>query len=620
MLGRLEHLSLYETRAVEADGAWLGVCGRPATIAVAEGPDGLSAVACGETLNASRLRQELGLDTGADLAAVALAAYRRWRGDLFAHLDGVFSVVVHDAAERRTVAGTDAYRGAVMHAVGVGQDVLIASEAKAFTCDPRFTPHLDEEAMASLLALEMMIDGRTLFEGVRDPGVGRHFEVSDRGLSRVQHWDPREVTGGTLRGDAYLDHLAATITELGEWLFAGERLLLPLTGGLDSRLLAAAAPPGIDLLALTFGSSLDQDARRAAQISRACGLRHVVAGLEEDYLPRYGDGTVWLTEGRLNPIANFNGGQMDRFADRDAVVSGLYGEVGRSTMRGRFMIPDRELLQAGDREFEQRFIRDVMKPNLAAPWWDALFGDRGRELLQSALDEATRILGETRGLPVPDRIDISMGALRFHAGRSGMLYSDFWIDARPAFLTRRWVAAVLAGAPEERLDDSMRLRLIRRLNKAVAAVPWVCTRLPLGISDVGVRAVRHAARLRLGGGAAVAQEERPTAASNSHSRAVDLVRRTKKYLYRPGERREDWLRGLGRSYAEELLLSQRLTGRGVMDADGVRALFKAQMDGGSHALSLGQLMNFELWQRLFVDGDELGGTAPLIGRSAAGPY
>lgn len=433
MLARLRHLPRYQIATLAVDGAWLGVCGWPAGIAAAGGRGDAgeaSVVVCGEFLNAAELRRELRLPHAANAAEIALAAYRRWDDDLFAHLDGVYALALHDAASRWTLAGVDPNTVAVLQAVEIAGDVLVASEAKAFLCDPRFQPRLDELTCATLLALEAMIDGRSLFAGVEGLANGRHFEAHGGSIATVRHWDPREVAGGSLRGEPYLDHLAAAMGELSGPLFAGDDLLLPLTGGLDSRLLCAAAPAAADPLALTFGSALDPDVRRAAQMARARGLRHVVFGLEDDYLPRYGDGTVWLTEGRHNPATNFSGGQMDKVGECRFLVSGHFGELGRSTLRGDRLVPNWAMLEAGARDFERRYLSDMVRPSLPAEYWPALLGRRGPEMLQNAYDEVARKLAETRGLPVPDRLDIAMTEMRFHSCRAGLLYSSFWVDER----------------------------------------------------------------------------------------------------------------------------------------------------------------------------------------------
>ena len=133
----------------------------------------------------------------------------------------------------------------------------------------------------------------------------------------------------------------------------------------------------------------------------------------------------------------------------------------------------------------------MVRPSLPAEYWPALLGRRGPEMLQNAYDEVARKFAETRGLPVPDRLDIAMTEMRFHSCRAGLLYSSLWVDERAPFLSRRWMEAVFAGAPEERLDDCVRLRLIRSLDARLARVPWVRSRLPLHASEYVVSPARR---------------------------------------------------------------------------------------------------------------------------------
>ena len=99
---------------------------------------------------------------------------------------------------------------AYLHTLRLGDDVFIATEVKAFLADPRFRPQLDQDAASC----------------------------------RVRHWDARDAMG-SLRGWGYVDHLRAAIEVLAADSYAGWSVLLPLTGGLDSRLLPAARPAGV---------------------------------------------------------------------------------------------------------------------------------------------------------------------------------------------------------------------------------------------------------------------------------------------------------------------------------------------------------------------------------------
>ena len=65
-----------------------------------------------------------------------------------------------------------------------------------------------------------------------------------------------------------------------------------------------------------------------------------------------------------------------------------------------------------------------------------------------------------------------------------------------------------------------------------------------------------------------------------------------------------WFRGAYRSIIDEYVLSERAMARGIFKADVVRELVKRHQVGGeNHEERLWALVNFEIWQRQFFDGE-----------------
>ena len=67
-----------------------------------------------------------------------------------------------------------------------------------------------------------------------------------------------------------------------------------------------------------------------------------------------------------------------------------------------------------------------------------------------------------------------------------------------------------------------------------------------------------------------------------------------------------WFRGAYASVVNEYVLSQRALARGVFAPDYVRSLVKRHHGGEDHAERLWSLINFEIWQRQFFDGESVG--------------
>jgi len=630
-LSDLAFVDGYVTRSLETAEARYGVVGWPDAVSLhvegegdrdvdgegdrdVEGDHGSPRVVVafgGDLLNAPVLRRELGLSPSASAAQIVAAAHAAWGSAGLLRLEGAFAFVLRDAKARRTVAASDHCCVQPLHAVSLGEDVLFASEAKAFVRHPRFAARLDREALAEVVVLGHTLSGRPLFEGVLGLPHGAHFEVDDGGLRVVRHWDAAGLPRGSLRGEAYVDRLADSVVELAGLAYDDDGVVLPLTGGLDSRLLAALAPADRDVTAVTFGTPDDDDVRLAVRIAMARGLPHRTSPLEPDYVARFGADTVWSLEGRLSPVANITGGLMPRLLPAPFFVSGAGAAAGRHFFRSDMLVPNWGWNHASDDEFERVWPVRQWRSGLPRERTAELFVG-GRELYATGDERRLAVLRRTRGLPAVDRQDLMYVQERERMGQTGLALADRWVRARAPLLTRRWVEAMLDGAPEERIDDRARLRLVTRLDAAVAGVPWSLTHLSLPASIHVVSALRVVGRLarrplHVPDGGADTGRTPSAAASGAAARLASFAgaarARAQHLAYSHVDDRDAWLRGPSRAFVEEVLLSPRVAGHGVLQPRAVRALVDEHMAGAAHANAIGMLLTVELWQRYFEDGE-----------------
>jgi len=560
------------------------------------GRGAVSAVVSGEIVNATALARELALrPRDVTPGLLAIAAYRGWGAGLFTRLEGIFSLVVYDEEAGLALGGVDPRHIGSLFASRLGDDVWLASEARVFRHDPRFVSAMDSESFGQLFTQGWMVQGRSLFAGAAGLPLGTHFEVRDGTIATVRHDDDRNLCGGRLRGSAYLDLLEETMLALGAEAFAGGDVALPLTGGLDSRLLAAALPVGTSPQAFTFGGETNDDVRGARSVAAARGLDFQRFDLDPDYLPNGALATVRISEGRLSPAANITGCLMHHFSGKRSMVSGQGGELGRRFMKAVNLLPDRSLLRADPDQFVELAVRRAYRPLLDRRHLRSLLGTEADSVLDAGIRLERRSFAATAGLDTVDRLDLFGPALEFWESRPQLLFNRVWLRVRAPFHTRRWVSAVLAGAPSERVDDLVRLRLIRRLDSRVAAVPWTLTHLPLPLSEPAVLGLRQVARLE------PLFEWLP---QTVRDHAVAVGKHAKRRLYSHGEKREEWVRTRSVEYVRGVLLDPRCLERGIFREAGVRRLLDEQMGGGMNAMALGQMLNVELWHRLFVDGEE----------------
>jgi len=65
-----------------------------------------------------------------------------------------------------------------------------------------------------------------------------------------------------------------------------------------------------------------------------------------------------------------------------------------------------------------------------------------------------------------------------------------------------------------------------------------------------------------------------------------------------------WFRGAYRSVIDEYILSDRTLSRGLFDREFLRDLVERHQIGEDHSERLWALVNFEMWQRQFIDGEQ----------------
>ena len=64
-----------------------------------------------------------------------------------------------------------------------------------------------------------------------------------------------------------------------------------------------------------------------------------------------------------------------------------------------------------------------------------------------------------------------------------------------------------------------------------------------------------------------------------------------------------WLRTHWRTLLDEYVTSDRAHSRGIFDPDAVRRIVSEHLSGINHSERLWALLTFEVWARIFLDGD-----------------
>ncbi len=492
--------------------------------------------------------------------------------------DGFFAATVWDPRTRTVSLITDRVGSRQLFLARRGRAVLVASELKALL-HGGVTPELNLDGWAQLLTYELLVGDSTPLAGVRIVPPGTVLTISETGEERLrEHW--RYQLAPADDADP-----AELVEELGRRLVRaarrrdGERSVLALSGGLDSRCLTTVTPPGA--FAVTFGMRGSADLELGGKVAARASLRHRALELEPGYVARDAAATVWLTEGQIRCFHSHHLalGRLRWSDERSERLT--IGFAGDPVMRwGAVALPTSEPA-----------LVDYLHADLSAAVTDALM----EELLTTAFAATLRgrartslagAVADEEGDPTSRRNQLGFRQIyRRKVLPGGELFADD-LAARDPFTDSDLIDLTRAMPHSLRTDGSLQRSYLRRFpDIARVANP----------TD-GLAPSLHGVR-------------------RSASAQVVRARRRMRTLTEAPFPATRWKRraGIG-DYSTDLrhggpellgvLLERRTLTRGQIREEPVRRLIAETLDGRrTDVKALGMLLTLELFQRQFVDGD-----------------
>lgn len=612
MLESMRHRSSYKQN----------VCVRPPVVMGRIGPgflnpekqpvvneDGtLRAVFDGELFNPAPMRQRLEqaghvLASASD-AGIVLHAFEQYGVKGIADLGGAYVGFIHDSRVGACHLFTDrlGLRGCYYHCAPDGT-FFFASELKAIAAVPGFKDRLDVQALAEFLNRGYPFFDRTFFEGVKFLPHGSVLTWRDGRVNVQSYWDmPRLKPDAHWRfEDAVREGAALLVQAIGRQFRQPGRIGVMLSGGMDSRAIAAgAAACGHRPPAFTLGVGDDADAAPAARVAARLGLEHHQLLMLPDYLVDYGKDGCWYTDAMVPCRELQYIPQLHYLEQRaDALLS---GHLAGLVLGGLFLKPVHldEPPRTAQGEWIARqvagefseFLRTGLTPPLCRDLETGFHetrrqiasgvGDRGfasetarvhLATLERRLDSIcyTHVWGTVADVKFPfgdhDLLDFR-GRLPLEWQMNSRLYKAILCHAFPSLVDIPCVSAKLKWVPTTLDAEPSPLRLIWRELLGQARF-WVG---------------------RLTGG----RVNLPPDPSKFGGHG---------YWYRTVPRLREWIRSI--------LLDDRTLGRGYYNRQGIERLLRLQMTRGYLFDLLSRLVTFEFWNRFFVDREFPRGPMPL---------
>jgi len=511
------------------------------------------------------------------------------------HLQGMFAFALWDAARRRLLLARDRLGIKPLYYAVTDRELLFASEIKAILSAMSERPTLNRAAVPEFLATRFIAGEETFFRGVRKLPPGHTFNWSAAaGPQRHRYWSlPTETDGSPAglreRAAELRDRLEATVRS---HLMSDVPLGLFLSGGLDSSGLAALAAPMMSDRIQTFSVGFDDEASNelpfARLAARAVRARHheVVLSPEDFFgsLPRL----IWHED---EPIAFPSSIALNFVSQlaRPHVKVVLTGEGADELFLGynwyRLTAWNGQLGRRYWRWMPRAVRRGIRQAVLSSPHSVRRYASRSF----LALDRGVRAVCYENFAVCPD------------AWRRSLMLDRRLVDATDPYREQLRCFAEAPGSTLERMSHAdLQTYLVELLMKQdqMSMAASIESRVPFLDHVLVEHVVRTPVQFKIRGltTKAVLRE----ALRDRVPREI-LSRRKLGFPVPFGR----WARERFAPLVRSTILGPRARARGLFEPQVMERLVREHEAGAAnHSDRLWLLLNLEIWQRIFLDGED----------------
>ncbi len=257
--------------------------------------------------------KESGIEQEISTGQVALAdrlisIYNRKGPEYLCGLNGMYLIVVWDAVTETLFIVNDIMGLKPCYYWFSDGTLMLGTQYEFMTRHPDFRKEVDSRALVDLMTMGCMLEDRTLFSDVKclQPGsllsCDKHG-IKTRKIKQLQENDARWATPFSLLIEEMAEHLDNAVNVR---LRGAGNILLPLSGGLDSRVMVGfCCRHSSDITTMTFGDKKHNDAKIALRVANKLGLRHIFYQHGADFLLKNADIHLSATESSAEPFTSY---------------------------------------------------------------------------------------------------------------------------------------------------------------------------------------------------------------------------------------------------------------------------------------------------------------------------
>lgn len=235
-------------------------------------------------------------------AETLLQHYLRDGRTALTHLGGSFAILIWQPFNETLHIVTDRLGTKKIYAWRTAETTLLATELRALLGYPRVPRAIDEVAVGQFLITSHLVDNRSLIRDVHVLPPGTITRIDRSGMSFHCYWTPRIVPAHDDGLDAWADRLADALSPAVRAHCGDTPPLLPISGGLDSRSVAAFISPALAAAATacSFGHPHCYDVRYGRRVAHALGATFNRLPIPKDFFRGYLKSVQALCDGEVS--------------------------------------------------------------------------------------------------------------------------------------------------------------------------------------------------------------------------------------------------------------------------------------------------------------------------------
>jgi asparagine synthase (glutamine-hydrolysing) len=275
--------------------------------------------------------------------------------EVASRLDGSFNIALYEGGPGRLTLINDRFGSKPLYYLEEPYGLLFGSEKKTLLSMTHDPPGVDPLGVLQVFSFRHNLQGRTFLQRVGCLPPGSRLEYS-AGRARVTRYHRfRPVTRRMVSERDLVEEGAQLLRRAVERRLRGKsRILMSLSGGLDSRAVACALPRDLrPMSARTRGFTDSADYQHAAEISRRLGFDHYREEPSDVPFSRLLPWIVWRTEGAVIFVNCMTAAHHAEMKERaDYITGGYFGDVGSGAHIYPYMF-----LPGGRARFVERALR-----------------------------------------------------------------------------------------------------------------------------------------------------------------------------------------------------------------------------------------------------------------------